>query len=130
MNPSTQGPTLEQLQKVGSVMRFSSLEHKFIICTCFASRTYTAHSWSCHFYCVFNLSTPKRNSFFVLFYFIRQHFPFSSSRRGETLNSGRSVRRRSSARGGRRRGGNRRSRRGGRRRISSDASRLAREFYI
>lgn len=49
--------------------------------------------------------------------------PFSSSRIGETLNSGRSVRKRSNVRGGRRRGGSRKSRKGGRRRSSSDASR-------
>lgn len=36
MNPSTQGPTLEQLQKVGSVVTFSASEHKFTVCSfCF-----------------------------------------------------------------------------------------------
>lgn len=54
---------------------------------------------------------------------IQRPVPLSSSRRGETLNSGRSARRRSSVRGGRRRGGSRRSRNGGRRRRCSDASR-------
>lgn len=31
MNPSTQGPTIEQLQKVSSIVRFSALEHNLTI---------------------------------------------------------------------------------------------------